>query len=146
MSAMVPLTTGAAMLVPLSERYGSAGVGTVPQSRISGLVFHSVLPASAIDSIPTPGATRSGLAWKSIALGPRELKGATMSSDRSAVPLWLDAPTVMTQGALPGAPTPPYWSAPLGPLPRLPAAETTTIPASTARRAARVSGSVVYDS
>ena len=134
------------MLVPLSERYGSVAVGTVPHSRISGLVLKSVLPASASDSMPTPGATRSGLAWKSIAVGPRELKAATVSSARSTVPLWLDAPTVITQGALPGAPMPPYCGLPSGPLPRLPAAETTTRPASTARLAASVSGSVVYDS
>ena len=50
------------MLVPLSDRYGSVAVCTVPQSRIGGLVSKSVLPASASDSMPTPGATRSGLA------------------------------------------------------------------------------------
>src|SRR4051812_5658443 len=106
-SAIVPLTTGAAMLVPLSERYGSVAVGTVPRRRIWGFAFHSVLPASAVDSIPTPGATRSGFAWLSIALGPRELNGATVSSARSTVPLWLEAPTQITHGALPGAPMPP---------------------------------------
>src|SRR5262245_4531226 len=146
MSAIVPLTTGDAMLVPLSERYGSDAVVTVPQRRISGLVFHSVLPASASDSMPTPGATRSGLATKSIADGPRELNPATVSSDRFAVPLWLEAPTVITHGALPGAPIAPYCALPSAPRPRLPAAETTTRPASTARFAASVSGSVLYDS
>src|SRR6185436_595413 len=142
-SAMVPLTTGDAMLVPLSDRYGSVAVLTVPHRRIAGLVFQRVLPASAIDSMPTPGATRSGLAWKSMADGPRELNPAMVSSPRSAVPLWLEAPTVITHGALPGAPMPPYWGLPSGPRPRLPAAETTTSPASTARFAASVSGSVV---
>src|SRR5262249_29463603 len=126
MSAIVPLTTGDAMLVPLSERYGSAAVLTVPQRRAAGLVFQSVLPASASASMPTPGATRSGLATKSIAAGPRELNPATVSSDRSAVPLWLEAPTVMTQGALPGAPIAPYCTRPSAARPRLPAAETTT--------------------
>ena len=58
--------------------------------------------------MPTPGATRSGFALKSIAVGPRELNAATVSSPRSVVPMWLDAPTVSTHGALPGAPTPPY--------------------------------------
>ena len=82
----------------------------MPHSRAAGLVTKSVLPASASDSIPTPGATRSGLALKSIALGPRELNAATVSSRRSAVPMWLEAPTVSTHGALPGAPIPPYWT------------------------------------
>ena len=87
-SAIVPLTTGEAMLVPLSDRYGSFAVGTVPHSRISGLVLKSVLPASASDSMPTPGATRSGLAWKSIAVGPRELNagdGVVAAIDRAVV-------------------------------------------------------------
>jgi hypothetical protein len=48
------------MLVPLIERYGSVAVGTVPHSRISGLLLKSVLPASVSDSMPTPGATMSG--------------------------------------------------------------------------------------
>ena len=107
-SAIVPLTTGEAMLVPLIERYGSVAVGTVPHNRMSGLVLKSVLPAAVSDSMPTPGATMSGLVWKSSAVGPRELKPATLSSPRSTVPLWLDAPTVITHGALPGAPMAPY--------------------------------------
>ncbi len=118
----------------------------MPHSRISGLALKSVLPASVSDSMPTPGATMSGFAWKSSAVGPRELKPATVSSERSTVPLWLEAPTVITQGALPGAPTAPYCGLPSGPVPRLPAAEMTTRPASTARLAASVSGSVLYDS
>ena len=51
-----------------------------------------------------------------------------------------------TQGALAGAATPPYCVSPSSLLPKLPAAATTTMPASTARRAARVSGSDSYDS
>jgi hypothetical protein len=62
------------------------------------------------------------------------------------VPLWLDAPIVMTHGALPGAPMPPYCGLPSAARPRFPAAVTTTRPASTARFAASVSGSVLYDS
>ncbi len=58
--------------------------------------------------MPTPGATMSGFASKSIADGPRELNDAIMSSARLTVPSWLDAPTVSTQGALPGAVMPPY--------------------------------------
>ena len=51
-----------------------------------------------------------------------------------------DAPTVSTQGALPGAVMPPYCVSPRSLRPKLPAAETTTMPASTARFAASVSG------
>ena len=58
--------------------------------------------------MPTPGATRSGFAPLSIAVGPRELNAAIVSSARSTVPMWLDAPTVSTHGALPGAVMPPY--------------------------------------
>ena len=43
-----------------------------------------------------------------MAVGPRELNAAIVSSARSTVPMWLDAPTVSTHGALPGAVTPPY--------------------------------------
>ena len=53
--------------------------------------------------MPTPGATMSGLALYRCKLGPRELKGATESSARLIVPLWLEAPTVRTHGAFPGA-------------------------------------------
>ena len=66
--------------------------------------------------------------------------------DAGARPMWLDAPTVNTQGALPGAVMPPYCVCPLWFVPRLPAAATTTMPASVARLAASVNGSVVYDS
>ena|SRR5437773_7033176 len=34
--AMVPVTTGAAMLVPLNDRYGSVAVGNVPHRRAAG--------------------------------------------------------------------------------------------------------------
>ena len=85
----------------------------------------------------------SGFASKSSAEGPRELKSAMTSSARPTVPWWLDAPTVKTQGALPGAAMAPYCNCPSRFFPRLPAAVTTTIPASTARFAARVSGSVL---
>src|SRR6185436_4526174 len=96
--------------------------------------------------MPTPGATRSGLAPASIAVGPRELNAAMVSSLRSTVPMWLDAPTVSTHGALPGDVTPPYWPCPLAPRPLLPAAATTTMPELTAVSAASVSGSASYDS
>jgi hypothetical protein len=57
--------------------------------------------------IPVPGATRSGFARKSTAVGPRELYPAITSSYRTTVPWLLDAPTVSTHGALPGAVMPP---------------------------------------
>ena len=37
-----------------------------------------------------------------MSVGPRELKSATSSSSRFSVPIVLDAPTVITHGALPG--------------------------------------------
>src|SRR6185503_3921088 len=101
---------------------------------------------SASDTRPTPGATRSGFADQSRYVGPRELKLAIVSSRRVIVPFVLDAPTVSTQGALPGALMPPYCGRPASFLPKLPLAETTTTPASTTRLAASVSGSVQYDS
>src|SRR5690349_7533059 len=143
---MVPVTSGEAMLVPLSARYGSVAVAMLPHGRAPAFVRYSVVVGSVSDSMSTPGATTSGFAVKSIALGPRELNAATASSARAAVPISLDAPTVSTQGAFPGAPTPPYSALPAGLRPRLPAAETTTMPASTARFAASVRGSVLYDS
>jgi len=62
------------------------------------------------------------------------------------VPIVLDAPTVSTQGALPGAVMPPYCSLPSAFLPRLPAAATTVMPLSVSFLVASVSGSVQYDS
>ena len=58
----------------------------------------------------------------------RELKLATVSSDVLTVPAVLEAPTVRTQGALPGHRIPPYCSCPLAFFPRFPAAATTTMP------------------
>ena len=57
---------------------------------------------SDIDTVPTPGATRSGFAAQSMYVGPRELKPPIVSSARFGVPFVLDAPTVRTHGALPG--------------------------------------------
>src|SRR5688572_31570937 len=96
--------------------------------------------------MPTPGASRSGLAAKSIHVGPRELNAAIESSLRRAVPLWLLAPTVRTQGAFPGDVIPPDCVSPSALRPRLPAEATTTMPACAARRAASASGSSKYDS
>ena len=47
-------------------------------------------------------------------MGPRELKLASSSSSRVNVPLVLDAPTVNTHGAFPGAVIPPHCLCPFG--------------------------------
>ena len=49
-----------------------------------------------------PGATMSGLANASYQVGPRELKRATLSSERVSVSNVSIAPTVIADGALPG--------------------------------------------
>ena len=69
-----------------------------------------MLPAEASETVPVPGATRSGFAPKSIFVGPDELKPAIVSSYRVSVPFVLEAPTVSTHGAFAGAVIPPYWS------------------------------------
>ena len=53
------------------------------------------------------GATTSGLAKPSYQEGPRELKGATVSSVRVSVWAVLLAPTLRAEGALPGEVMPP---------------------------------------
>src|SRR3954466_7680033 len=75
-NATVPLTTGVAMLVPLRLRYGRKDVETVPVRRNGASVEYITLAGSLSDSMPTPGATRSGFADPSIAVGPRELNAA----------------------------------------------------------------------
>ena len=105
-----------------------------------------MLPAIANDTVPVPGATRSGLAPKSMCVGPDELKAAIWSSARVSVPMVLDAPTVSTHGALPGAVMPPHCNWPALFFPWLPAAATTVMPLSVTAFAARVNGSVQYDS
>ncbi len=62
MSATVPATAGAAMLVPLSVRYGLNCVGRLPASRYCGFSTYILLFGLASDATPVPGATRSGLA------------------------------------------------------------------------------------
>src|SRR6516165_3712180 len=61
-AAMVPLTTGAAMLVPLRLRYGNAGAATDPGRSAAARLSSRVLPGTANHTVPTPGATRSGFA------------------------------------------------------------------------------------
>ena len=62
MSATVPVTTGADMLVPLRLRYGRYEVGTVPFNRYAPSAPYIQLLGLLSDSMPTPGATRSGFA------------------------------------------------------------------------------------
>src|SRR5687768_13046872 len=93
-----------------------------------------------------PGATTSGLTAMSNRVGPRELYGATTSSDRSRVPLVSTAPTVSAAGEFPGEVIPPRIGAPVDVAPWFPADATTTMPALTARATARQSGSVAAGS
>ena len=72
-SATTPATTGDAMLVPVRLRYGCDAVATDPASNDPGWVRLKWLPALASETVPVPGATRSGFAPKSIYVGPREL-------------------------------------------------------------------------
>ena len=93
------------------------------------------------------GRDQVGLRQRSrCSVGPRELKLAIVSSARVERALVLDAPTVSTHGALPGAVMPPYCCWPCAFLPRLPAAATTTMPVIDDALVASVSGSVQYDS
>ena len=87
-------------------------------------------------------ALLTGFESKSMKVGPDELKLAIVSSYRVSVPLVLEAPTVSTQGALPGAVIAPYCSCPCAFLPMLPAAVTTVMPWSVTAFTASVSGSV----
>src|SRR5215212_10000801 len=118
------------MLVPLSDRYGLAPRPSEPSTRYSALAKYNELPAAASDTVPVPGATRSGFAAKSIHVGPAELYGAISSSARVSVPTVDDAPIVRTHGELPGAVMPPNCSLPSAFCPRLPAAATTVMPLS----------------
>ena len=143
----VPVTTGAAMLVPLSARYGGCASDECRRAAHFGLALTERAARRRQRKVPTPGATRSGFAAQSRYVGPRELKVAIDVVARSGVPFVLDAPTVSTHGALPGARDAAVLRlARRRSCPALPAAATTTTPASTTRLAASVSGSVQYDS
>ena len=107
-NATIPATTGADWLVPLRLRYGTYPGSVEPAIRAFGRVRYRWLSGLLNETVPTPGATTSGLAMRSIAVGPRELKSAIVSSARAMVPMWLAAPTVSTHGALPGAVIAPY--------------------------------------
>ena len=70
-------------------------------------------PTTSSDTIRVPGATTSGFTPKSYFVGPRELYGASLSSDVSTVPFVSIAPTVIANGELPGDVTPPRIVAPV---------------------------------
>ena len=74
-SATVPETIGEAMLVPVRLRYGflPSSDHSDPLSRYCALVVKKRLPGADSETMPVPGATTSGFAMKSIAVGPREL-------------------------------------------------------------------------
>src|SRR5439155_17758446 len=96
-----PLTSGAAMLVPLRLMYG-VSFAAVPGSRYCDCVTVSDPSREIVETVPTPDASRSGFAARSTRVGPRELKRAIASSLRVSVPCVLDAPTVSTHGAFAG--------------------------------------------
>src|SRR5919108_1926423 len=102
----------------------------------SGTVFAIVLSIGAGAVMYRPGAERSGLVKPSIVFPYADQLGS-VSSLGSDVPFWSSAPTVITNGSLPGA----YDIETGPPLPWLPAAATTTMPFSQSASTARSSGS-----
>ena len=98
------------MLVPLSRKYALL---PVPAMCHAGYVVERYDPRTSSDTSRVPGATTSGLTARSMAVGPRELYGATRSSDRVRVPAVSMAPTVMANGELPGEVMPPSTGAPV---------------------------------
>ncbi len=131
------------MLVPLSSMYAFS---PRPETIRSAYVRARYEPAAAGATILFPGAAISGFSTPSNRVGPRELYVAITSSDRCGVPRVFSAPTVIAAGAFAGEMTPPTMGRPSSVFPRLPAAATTTSPASTARCTAWQSGSSRYDS
>src|SRR5205085_5810202 len=144
--ATVPETAGAANEVPLITRYVPVAMGlfvlvspltSVPSRPPPPEVVYELLDEGddeAVSAAPSllPGATRSGYNRPSTRAGPREEYDATRSSERALVCCVFVAPTVMTRGEFAGESMPPYIGLPVASLPQLPAATTTTMPASTA--------------
>ena len=101
MSATEPETTAVDMLVPERRRYVPP---EAPVTRAVGLFCHKLVELFDVDTMFVPGATTSGLIiqpdgsfW--LPTGPRELHGATVSSERYAVLCVFVAPTVSASGA-----------------------------------------------
>src|SRR5262245_59435766 len=101
MRATTPLVTAAAMLVPLKRRY-RASFSPGAETRLVASCLYSEPAIAASETSAWPGATMSGFARPEYHAGPRELYGATASSKRDTVFCVFSAPTVMTDGALPG--------------------------------------------
>ena len=101
----VPATIGAAMLVPLSVRYGRAWSGCrshrTPAARDSSL--NRKLPGAASE-IDLGGRARPGRAWRASrsATGRASCSRPYCRHWRSTVPFVIAAPTVIAHGALPG--------------------------------------------
>ena len=146
-NAAAPATRGDAILVPDSCRYDSKPALS-RRPRTTRLVLpDSLLPLASSDTTLTPSAIRSGLARRSKRDGPRELKSATRSSSKAAVPVVSSAPTHTAEGELQGTPTPPKPGLPVsGLMPILPAAVTTTMPLRDSRSTACTIGSLTTDS
>src|SRR2546423_3923915 len=102
----------------------------------SGTVFAIVPSIGAVEIMYRPGAERSGFEKPSIDLPCADQLGI-VSSLGSEVPFWSVAPTVITNGSLPGA----YDMLTGPPWPWLPAAATTTMPFSQRASTALSSGS-----
>src|SRR5436309_9364531 len=90
-----PDTTAAAIDVPEPRRYGACIV--------DGNCVVMAAPGAASDTMCAPGATTSGFASPSLAVGPRPEKFGRTSSFRLVVPLSSIAPTVTTNGSLAGS-------------------------------------------
>src|SRR5579862_7188126 len=91
----------------------------------SGTVVAIVDPIGTGITMYRPGAEMSGFE-KPSAVKPYADHQGTVSSDGSAVWFWSSAPTVITNGSLPGASD--MSTGPV-PVPKLPAAATTVMPA-----------------
>src|SRR3954452_10452768 len=119
-----PLTMAVAMDVPEPRRYGAAIVlGKFVDNAEPGKSGDTPEPGAASDTMCAPGATTSGFARPSAAVGPRPVKFDSTSSPRPLLPLSSIAPTVMTNGSSAGLLIVPAAG------PRLEAATLTTTPA-----------------
>src|SRR3954465_13432780 len=87
--------TALAIDVPEPRRQG-AGI-------VDGNCVVIVAPGAASETRCAPGATTSGFARPSVAVGPRPEKFGSTSSFVATVPLSSMAPTVMTNGSLAGS-------------------------------------------
>jgi hypothetical protein len=98
--AAAPLTTGAAMLVPLSCMYAGARSNRVSCSRriddVSRIRFSPASnPAPAASQSDFPAPTMSGFTSKSIHSGPSNCSWRFQSSARSGVSFGFIEPTVI---------------------------------------------------